>query len=76
MDTLEARGADTLRQEYLARARELRPILAAGGDEAERRREVTPEVVEALKERGIFKMLLPRSLGGAGLASNSCGLMF
>src|SRR5256885_14197928 len=67
MDTLEARGADTLRQDYLARARELRPILAAGGDEAERRREVTPEVVEAMKERGIFRMLLPRSLGGAEL---------
>src|SRR5260221_402402 len=67
MDTLEARGADTLRQDYLARARELRPILAAGGDEAERRREVTPEVVEALIERGIFKMLLPKSIGGAEL---------
>src|SRR5258707_15108098 len=67
MDTLEARGADTLRQDYLARARELRRILAAGGDEAERRREVTPEVVEALIERGIFKMLLPKSIGGAEL---------
>src|SRR5438128_5420964 len=67
MDTLEARGADSLRQDYLARARELRPILAAGGDEAERRREVTPEVVDALIERGIFRMLLPKSLGGAEL---------
>src|SRR5204862_514628 len=38
-----------------------------GGDEAERRREVTPEVVDALIERGIFKMLLPKSLGGAEL---------
>ena len=67
MDTLEARGADSLRQDYLARARELRPIVAAGGDEAERRREVTPEVVDALIERGIFKMLLPKSIGGAEL---------
>src|SRR3981189_571264 len=67
MDTLEARGADSLRQDYLARARELRPMLAAAGDEIERRREVTPEGVEALIERGIFKMLVPKSIGGAEL---------
>jgi alkylation response protein AidB-like acyl-CoA dehydrogenase len=65
MDTLEAHGADKLRQEYLERARELRPMLAAAGDEIERRREVTPEIVDALIERGIFRMLLPKSLGGA-----------
>jgi alkylation response protein AidB-like acyl-CoA dehydrogenase len=67
MDTLEAPGADKLRQEYLERARELRPMLAAAGDEIERRREVTPEIVDALIERGIFRMLLPKSLGGAEL---------
>src|SRR5882762_9790923 len=67
MDTLEARGAETLRQEYLERARELRPMLAAAGDEIERRREVTPEIVDALIERGIFRMLLPKSIGGAEL---------
>ena len=67
MDPLEARGAETLRQEYLERARELRPMLAAAGDEIERRREVTPEIVDALIERGIFRMLLPKSLGGAEL---------
>src|SRR5947207_10677771 len=67
MDPLEARGAATLRQEYLERARALRPMLAAAGDEIERRREVTPEIVDALIERGIFRMLLPKSLGGAEL---------
>ena len=67
MDTLEARGGEKLRQDYLDRARELQPMLREAGDEIERRREVTPEVVEALIERGIFKMLLPRSLGGAEL---------
>ena len=66
MDTLEALAVNIPR-DYLARARELRPIVAAGGDEAERRREVTPEVVHALIEGGIFKMLLPKSLGGAEL---------
>jgi alkylation response protein AidB-like acyl-CoA dehydrogenase len=67
MDTLEARSGETLRQDHIERARELKPILAAGSDEAERLREVTPKVVAAMKERGIFRMLLPRSLGGAEL---------
>ena len=67
MDTLEARGDAGLAKTYLERARELKPMLAAAGDETERGREVTPEIVEAMKERGIFRMLLPRSLGGAEL---------
>src|SRR4029079_18157678 len=33
----------------------------------ERGREVTPEIVVAMKERGIFRMLQPRSIGGAEL---------
>src|SRR5436305_9783155 len=67
MDTLEARSGEQLRQDYLDRARELQPMLRADSDEIERRREVTPEVVDAMIERGIFKMLLPRSIGGAEL---------
>src|SRR5437762_10703916 len=67
MDTLEARRADTLGQDYLARASALRPLIAAAADEAERRRELTPEIVDALIENGIFRMLLPKSLGGAEL---------
>jgi alkylation response protein AidB-like acyl-CoA dehydrogenase len=67
MDVSEARGEDRLAQTYLERARELQPMLAAAGDEIERGREVTPEIVSAMKERGIFRMLLPRSLGGAEL---------
>ncbi len=66
MDTLE-RGAEQLRQDYLDRALELRPMLAAAGDAIERGREVTPEIVAAMKQRGIFRMLLPRSIGGAEL---------
>jgi indole-3-acetate monooxygenase len=67
MDTLEARGDAGLAKTYLERARELKPMLAAASDDTERGREVTPEVVEAMKERGIFRMLLPRSLDGAEL---------
>ena len=67
MDTLEARGEAGLAKTYLERARELKPMLAAASDEIERGRQVIPEIVEAMKERGIFRMLLPRSLGGAEL---------
>jgi len=67
MDTLEARGDAGLAKTYLERARELVPMLAAASDEIEHGRQVTPEIVEAMKDRGIFRMLLPRSLGGAEL---------
>ncbi len=67
MDVTEARDDGKLAQTYLERARELRPMLAAAGDAIERGREVTPEIVDAMIERGIFRMLLPRSIGGAEL---------
>src|SRR5260370_30533229 len=67
MDVSAARDDGKLAPTYLERARELRPVLVAAGDEIERGREVTPAIVEALIERGIFRMLLPRSLGGAEL---------
>jgi indole-3-acetate monooxygenase len=58
----EAQGID-----YLDRARELAPELAAAAVEIERRRELPEPVLDALVERGLFRMLLPRSLGGAEL---------
>ena len=67
MDTLEARRDIGLEQSYIERARELVPMLREAGDAIERGREVTPEIVAAMKDRGIFRMLLPRSLGGAEL---------
>ena len=51
--------------DYLRRARELAPELAAAADEIECRRELPEPIVAALVERGFFRLLLPRSLGGA-----------
>ena len=59
--------ADTSPTDYLQRARELAPELTAAADEIERRRELPEAVVDALVERGLFRLLLPRSLGGAEL---------
>ncbi len=67
MDVTEARGDDRLAHSYLDRAKELQPMLRAAGDEIERHRQLPDAIVEALVERGIFKMLLPRSIGGAEL---------
>src|SRR6266446_2265710 len=53
--------------DYLERAREIAPMLAAAADEIEERRELPERIVKALIERGFFRMLLPRSLGGAEL---------
>jgi len=53
--------------EYLARIREIAPDLAAAGDEIDQRRELPERIVDALIERGLFRLLLPRSLGGAEL---------
>jgi alkylation response protein AidB-like acyl-CoA dehydrogenase len=58
----DAQGVD-----YLQRACELAPELAAAADEIERRRELPEPVINALVERGLFRMLLPRSLGGGEL---------
>ncbi len=52
---------------YLERARTLGPELAAAAAMIEQRRELPEPVVAALIEAGFFRLLLPRSLGGAEL---------
>jgi alkylation response protein AidB-like acyl-CoA dehydrogenase len=46
------------------RARALQPLLDALGPEIDRRRELTPEAVDALVRQDMLRLLLPRSLGG------------
>jgi len=43
------------------------PSLAAVGKEIDRRRELPEAIVDGLIERGLFRLLLPASLGGAEL---------
>ena len=52
---------------YLARARALGQVVDAAADEIEARRELPPPLVAALIEAGMFRLLLPKSLGGAEL---------
>src|SRR6478752_3325106 len=50
------------------RARALQPLIAREADEIERTRRLTPSVVAALLENGLYRALLPQSLGGAEAA--------
>ena len=57
----------TLGADYVERARQLGPMIEAAADEIERRRDLPEPIVAALAENGLFRLLLPRSLGGAEL---------
>ena len=63
----EPKGAQAPNLDYLRLAQELGPELEAAGEDIERRRELPEAIVEALTERGLFRLLLPRALGGAEL---------
>ena len=52
----------------VARARTLMPLLAAAAPRIEAARELPDDVVAALHDAGLFRLLLPRTLGGAELA--------
>ena len=50
--------------DLVERARALAPLITQEADEIERTRRLTPAVTEALIENGLYRALLPRSLGG------------
>ena len=54
-------------EDYLARARALASLLERAAPLMERERQLTGEVVAALHEAGLYRLLLPRSVGGAEL---------
>src|SRR3982075_3734452 len=47
------------------RARSLQPLITRDADEIERTRRLTPAVTSALIENGLYRLLLPQSLGGS-----------
>ena len=50
----------------LAAVRALAPLIAQHADEAERERRLARPVVDALVNAGVFRLLVPPALGGAG----------
>jgi indole-3-acetate monooxygenase len=62
---LLARDKQNTPVDWVARARALVPMIEAAGERIEAERHIVPEVVAALHDAGLFRMLLPVSLGGA-----------
>ena len=52
------------RDDLLEAARTLAPRLRAASDAIERGRSLTEPIVQALADAGLYRMFLPRSLGG------------
>jgi indole-3-acetate monooxygenase len=66
MDATVGEDAD-----FIARARALTPVIAARSDDIERRRELPAELLQTLRDGRFFRMLQPRSIGGAELRPTS-----
>lgn len=52
---------------YFDKLPQLAPIIREHADRAEREAQMSPEVAEAFHEAGLFRILLPRSMGGGEL---------
>ena len=50
--------------DLVERARALQPLIASEADEIERTRRLTSKVTTALIENGLYRALLPQSVGG------------
>jgi alkylation response protein AidB-like acyl-CoA dehydrogenase len=61
---LLARDEQKASIDWIARATALAPAIAAAADRIEAERRIVPEIVTALHDAGLFRMLLPASLGG------------
>jgi len=60
--------------DWVARATALVPMIAAASDRIETERRIVPEVIAALHEAGLFRMLLPASFGGGAAKRRHSGL--
>ena len=63
------------REQLLATARGLGPLIRRHADAAERNRRLSPEVLRALIDAGLFRLLVPRSLGGLEVDPVTCSLL-
>jgi alkylation response protein AidB-like acyl-CoA dehydrogenase len=67
LNGIGAAAAPESSAEYMARVREIAPALAAAAAEIDAARRLPEPVIDALTERGLTRLLLPKWLGGAEL---------
>src|SRR5262245_59030596 len=53
--------------DHIIRARKLAPLLSAAAPRIDAARELSPDVLDAMHDEGMFRLLVPRSVGGAEL---------
>lgn len=58
--------------DLLTAAQKIGPTIRQHATEAERRRRLSPEVIEALSDSGFYRLLLPKSLGGLEVDPVTC----
>ncbi|MGW6622029.1 acyl-CoA dehydrogenase family protein [Nocardia sp. NPDC055002] len=58
-------------EDVLARIKELTPLIRKNAAEGESARRVSEETIDALKEAGVFRILVPRRLGGLETSSRA-----
>jgi indole-3-acetate monooxygenase len=62
-----AQSLDDIGATCIARARGLIPLLQAAADRIDAKNELPPDVLDAMFDAGMFKLLLPRAYGGCEL---------
>ena len=61
--------------DLVERARSLAPLIMREADEIERTRRLTQPVVTALIDNGLYRVLLPKTFGGAEAFSAASSLL-
>ena len=58
---------EEIAREWIGRAHSLKPILEAAASRIEQAKSLPPDVLDAMHDAKMFRMTVPRSLGGAEL---------
>ena len=57
-------GQEVTREELLERVQQIAPVVREHADQGEQQRHLADPIVEAIREAGLYQMLVPRELGG------------
>src|SRR6516165_6409210 len=57
-------GQEVTREELLERVQQIAPVVREHAEQGEQQRHLADPIVEAIREAGLYQMLVPRELGG------------